>query len=54
VEVITIVLAVYAAIMTYLKLTASKTKNTVDDKLLEVGEKVEPVVDMIKDKVIKK
>ncbi len=53
-EVITIVLAVYAAIMTYLKLAAPKTKNTVDDKLLEAGEKVEPIVEMIKDKVIKK
>ena len=48
--VLVIALAVYAAVMTYLRATASKTKTTVDDKLLVVGEKVEPFVDFIKPK----
>lgn len=51
---ITIILGIYAAVMTYLRLTAAKTKTTVDDKLLEAGEKIEPVVDLVKDKVVKK
>jgi len=50
-EILTIVLAVYAAAMTYLRLTAKKTENKVDDKMLEVGEKVEPIVDLVKVKV---
>lgn len=52
--ILTIILAVYAAAMTYLKLTASKTETKVDDKMLEVGEKIAPVVDLLKDKVEKK
>ena len=48
-----VALAVYAALMTYLRATAAKTKNTVDDKLFAVGEKVEPVVDLVKSKVAK-
>lgn len=49
--VLTIILAVYAAAMTYLRLTAKATATPVDDKLLEVGEKVEPIVNLVKDKV---
>lgn len=52
--IVTIVLAVYAAAMTYLKLTAAKTETKVDDKLLEVGEKIAPVVDLIKSGAEKK
>ena len=37
--------------MTYLRATAKATKTTVDDKLLEAGEKIEPVVDLVKSKV---
>jgi hypothetical protein len=48
--ILTIILAVYAALMTYLKLTAAKTETKVDDKILEVGEKVAPIVELIKDK----
>lgn len=50
--VLTIILAVYAAAMTYLKLTAAKTETKVDDKLLEFGEKAAPIVDLFKDKVM--
>jgi hypothetical protein len=49
--VLIIVLAVYSAVMTYLRATASATKTTVDDKLLAAGETVEPVVDYLKTKV---
>lgn len=52
--VLTIILAVYAAAMTYLRLTASKTATKVDDKMLEAGEKIGPVVDLIRSKVEKK
>lgn len=50
--ILTIILAVYAAAMTYLKLTAAKTETKVDDKMLEVGEKVAPIIDLLKDKVV--
>lgn len=46
-----VALAVYAALMTYLRATAHRTKTTVDDKLLEIGEKVEPIVILIQDRV---
>jgi len=45
-----IIVSVYAAVMTYLRATAAKTKTTVDDKLLKAGEAVEPVVDFLKTK----
>ncbi len=47
---IIIILGIYAAVMTYLRSTAAKTKSTVDDKVLEYGEKIEPVVELIKDR----
>ena len=47
-----ILLAVYSAVMTYLRMTASRTKTLVDDKLLEAGEKIEPLVDLAKDKIL--
>lgn len=50
--ILTIILAVYAAAMTYLKLTAAKTETKVDDKILEIGEKAAPIIDLLKDKVV--
>jgi len=47
------ILAAYSAAMTYLRLTAAKTATTVDDKVLAIGEKVEPVVDFVRPKVTK-
>ena len=46
-----IVLAVYAAALTYLRATASKTKTTADDKALEVLEKGKTVADILQAKV---
>lgn len=51
--VIVIVLGIYAAAMTYLRATASKTKTDVDDKLLKAGEAVEPVIEFLETKVPK-
>lgn len=51
--VIIVLLGIYSAAMTYLRFAAKKTKTTVDDKLLEAGEKIEPVVDLVKDRVVK-
>lgn len=44
------VVAAFGAVMFYLRATAAKTKNKVDDRMLEVGEKVEPIVDFVKPK----
>lgn len=49
--VLIVVLAVYAAVMTYLRATAAATKTQVDDKLLAAGEKVQPIVDFVTPKV---
>ncbi len=46
-----IVLAAFSAILTFLRLTAPKTANTVDDKLLAIGEKLEVLVAAIAPKV---
>lgn len=43
--VIGILIGLFTAGMVYLRRTAKLTKTTVDDKLLEAGEKVEPIVD---------
>lgn len=51
--VIIVILGIYAGVMTYLRATASKTVTLVDDKVLEVGEKVEPIIEFIKPKVTK-
>jgi hypothetical protein len=48
-----IVLGIYAAVMTYLRATASKTDTKVDDKLLAAGEAVEPVIEFLETKVPK-
>lgn len=45
---IIVALAVYSAAMTYLKATASKTKTTVDDKILAAGEKILPIIDFLR------
>lgn len=40
--------AALAALIAFLKIVAPKTKNTVDDKILDGAEKVETVVDSLK------
>lgn len=52
--VVIVVLALYAAVMTYLRASAAKTATKLDDKALEYGEKIEPVVDLIKGSTGKK
>jgi hypothetical protein len=49
--VLVVLLAVYAAAMTILRVVAPKTETKVDDKLLAAGEAVEPVIDLLKTKV---
>lgn len=46
-----VLLAVYSALMTYLRATADKTETKLDDKLLAAGIKIESVVDYLKTKV---
>ncbi len=48
--VLIVVLAVYAAVMTYLRATAKTTETKVDDKILEIGEKAEAIVELLKPK----
>jgi hypothetical protein len=49
--VVAIVLAVYSAVLTALKVIAPMTKNTVDDKVEAAMEKAQPAVDFVADKV---
>jgi flagellar biosynthesis/type III secretory pathway ATPase len=50
---IIVVLAAFSAVMVYLRATAPKTATAVDDKLLEIGEKVQVIVDAVTPKVTK-
>ncbi len=52
--VLLVVVSAYAAVLTYLRATASKTKTKADDELLAVLEKAEPFVDAVKPKDAKK
>lgn len=48
--VLVVVLAAYSAVLTYLRVTAPKTKTKVDDELLAALEKAEPFAEAIKPK----
>ena len=45
-----IALAALAGLIAVLTKVASKTKNTIDDKVLEVAEEIEPIVESLADK----
>ncbi len=45
-----VALSVFSAVMVYLRLAAPKTKNTYDDRVLALLEKVEPLVEAFKPK----